>query len=117
MIMARRPDPKTDFIVDVDGIGRFTFARRRMVDEINIQVEYARMIQGVEPTEWLATVCGWIASLRVLTVFAPSGWNIDEMDPLDDETYKQLALVHNSLDKKEGSFRRKPDQGGATEGE
>ncbi len=114
--MTRRPNPKTDFPVDVDGIGRFVFAKRKMKDEIDIQVEYARMIQGVEPTAWLATVAGWLSDLRVLTVLAPVGWDLEEMDPLDDETYKQIALVHSALRTKEGSFRRKPEQGGAAAG-
>lgn len=107
--MARRPNPKSDFVVSVEGIGDFTFARRRMSDEIAIQVEYARLIQGVEPTDWLATVCGWISTLKVLTVFAPDGWDIEDMDPLEDETYKRISLVNSELAKRERSFRSQPE--------
>lgn len=100
-----------DFTVDVEGVGTFSFGRRTMRDEIKIQVEYARLIEGVEPTEWLAVVAGWIATLRVLTVAAPAGWDIDEMDPLDDQTYARLAKVHQVLVDKERSFRRQPAAG------
>ncbi len=104
--MARRGSA-TDFDVSVEGIGVFTFGRRKMADEIAIQVEYARMIDGVQPTDWLALVAGWIAALKTLTVRAPAGWDIEEMDPLDDETYAKLMKVHAALTEKERSFRGK----------
>lgn len=108
--MARRPQ-KTDFILNVEGIGSFTFAKRTMADEIKIQVEYARIIEGVEPTEWLSRVGGWISTLKVLTVRAPEGWDIDDMDPLDENVYENMALVYVALRAKEDSFRRKHGAG------
>ncbi|MND16904.1 hypothetical protein D3C77_05090 [compost metagenome] len=108
--MARRPQ-LTDFIVDVEGVGSFSFAKRTMKDEIDIQVEYARIIQGVEATDWLARVGGWISTLKVLTVRAPSGWDIDDMDPLDEKVYEDMLLVYLALRAKEDSFRRKPGKG------
>lgn len=100
----------TDFTVDVEGVGTFAFGKRSMRDEIKIQVEYARMIEGVQPTEWLALVAGWLATLRVMTVQAPDGWDLDAMDPLDDDTYAVLGKVHGALTDKERSFRRKPSE-------
>lgn len=118
--MARRPQ-LSDFVVDVDGVGSFSFAKRTMKDEIDIQVEYARIIQGVEPTDWLSRVGGWISTLKVLTVRAPEGWNIDEMDPLDNKVYEDMMLVYLALRAKEDSFRRKPgtgsEEGGQAQGE
>lgn len=117
--MARRPQP-TDFVVDVDGIGSFTFAKRTMADEIKIQVEYARLIEGVEATDWLSRVGGWISTLKVLTVRAPSGWDIDDMDPLDETVYENMMLVYMALRAKEDSFRRKhgagSEEGGQAQG-
>ena len=107
--MARKGNV-TDFQVSVEGVGIFKFGRRNMSDEIKIQVEYARLIEGVEPTEWLQTVCGWIAAFKVLTVLAPEGWDIDAMDPLDNDTYKNMALVYEALREKERSFRSVPQQ-------
>lgn len=95
-----------EFTVTVDGIGAFTFARRNMRRECAIGAEYSRIIEGVPtPTPWLDTVAGWIAALKVLTLKAPEGWDIDELDPLDDESYAKLGKVHASLREKEGSFR------------
>lgn len=111
-----REGAKTDFDVPVEGIGIFRFAKRTMRDEIKIQVEYARLIEGVTPTEWLALVCGWIASLRTLTVQAPDGWDIDEMDPLEDETYARLQKVHSALVAKERSFRSANGEGNKAPG-
>lgn len=113
--MSRIPQP-TDYTVNVDGVGSFTFGRRTMRDEISIQVEFARLIDGVEPTAWLQVVGGWMSSLKVLTVRAPEGWNVDELDPLDDATYAKLKRVHDALTAKEGSFRRKPEQSGEGSG-
>ncbi len=94
-----------DFTITVDGIGVFRFGRRTMRDEIRIQVEYARMIEGVEPTAWLSAVCGWLATLRVLSVDVPEGWDLDALDPLDDGVYARLLKVYTALAEKERSFR------------
>lgn len=109
-----RAGQETDFILKVDDIGTFTFAKRSMRDEIAIQVEFAKLIDGAEPTAWLQAVCGWISTFRVLTVRAPEGWDIDAMDPLEDETYGKMRTVFTAMTAKEGSFRRKPKQ--ASEG-
>jgi hypothetical protein len=103
--MSRAPN-LSDFNVPVEGVGQFTFARRQMADEIAIQVEFARMIDGVEPTSWLQAVCGWLSALKVLTVRAPEGWVLEELDPLDEDVYARLNKVYTELVDKERSFRR-----------
>jgi hypothetical protein len=101
-----RPAAATDFFVDVPNVGTFSFAKRMLRDELRIAAEYSRLTEGVEtPTSWLETVAGWIAALKTLTVTAPTGWDIDAMDPLDQETYGKLAAVHMALREKEHSFR------------
>jgi hypothetical protein len=101
----------TDFVVKVEGVGSFTFGKRTMRDEIAIQVEFARIIDGVEPTAWLQTVGGWMSTLRVLTVRAPAGFDLDDLDPLDDESYALMGKVHNALAEQERSFRRSKNGG------
>lgn len=109
--MSRQPSA-TDFTVSVEGIGAFTFAKRTMRDELRIAAEFSRVCEGVEePNEFLRTVGSWISTLRVLTVSAPAGWDLDEMDPLDEDTYANLFKVHFALREKEGSFRRKGKTG------
>lgn len=105
--MSRQPSA-TDFTITVEGVGAFTFAKRTMRDELRIAAEFSRICEGVEtPNEFLQTVGSWISTLRVLTVAAPDGWDLDAMDPLDADTYAQLFQVHRALREKEGSFRRK----------
>lgn len=113
--MARAAKP-SDFTVNVPDVGSFTFGQRTMRDEVAIQVEFARMIDGVEPTAWLEMVCGWISTLKVLTVRAPDGWDLDELDPLDDESYAKMHAVHQALGEQERSFRRGPGVAGQADG-
>lgn len=103
----------TDFLVEVPKVGRFTFGRRTMADEVAYQVEFARIIDGVQPTDWLKIIGSALADLRVMTVRAPDGWNLDELDPLDPETEAKLIAVHLAYRDKENSFRR-PGRDAAT---
>lgn len=103
--MPRQSNPQSDFTVTVEGVGAFTFGRRKMKDELAIQREFADIIGGVQPTPWLEAVGGWISALKVLTVRAPAGWDLEEMDPLDEATYSKLNRVYQALREKEGSFR------------
>lgn len=100
---------ETDYTVNVENVGTFTFAKRTMRDECAIQVEFASIINGVEPTEWLQAVGGWLSTLRVLTVRSPDGWDLEELDPLEADTYAKLKAVYEALVTKERSFRRKQD--------
>jgi hypothetical protein len=102
--MTRIPND-TDFTVVVDGIGKFTVGRRKMADEVAIQREYALILGGAEPTSWLHIVGNWIATFKVLIVFAPPGWDIDEMDPLENATYEKMKRVYDAISEKELSFR------------
>lgn len=103
--MSRSAKP-TDFRVDVPNVGEFVFARRTMRDEVATQVEFAKLIDGVPtPTPWLNAVCGAIADLKVLTVKAPEGWDLDALEPHDPETYTKLLGAHQGLLDKERSFR------------
>lgn len=95
----------TDFNVDVAGVGTFVFGRRKMADHVKIQVEYARMTEGVEPTPWLDCLVTWLAVLKVLAVRTPDDFVVDELDPLDDDNYGKLLKVHAALRAKEDSFR------------
>lgn len=115
--MSKRLPKLTDFTVDVPDVGRFTFARRTMADELAIQREYADILQGVEsPTVWLQTMGGWLSALRVLTVRAPENWDLEELDPLDEDTYAKLNKVYEELRNQERSFRagKKPEGEGTS---
>lgn len=111
--MARSPSD-TDYTVDVDGIGTFTFGQRKMADHIKINVEYARLLEGVTPTPWLDTLTQWVSTLKVLMVRAPEGFVLEDLDPLEDSAYAKLFKVYTALRAKEDSFR--PGSKAASEG-
>jgi hypothetical protein len=97
-----------EFDVHVDGVGSFTFARRNMRRELAIGAEFSRLTEGVDtPSDFLQDIAGWISTLKVLTIKAPDGWDLDELDPLDDESYAVIVKTYSALRAKEDSFRRK----------
>lgn len=105
---------RTTFQVEVEGIGTFTFARRAMRDHIKIAVEFSKLTDGVEtPSRNLEFIADIIATLRVLTVEAPDGWDmdLDKLDPLDDDTFPRILKVFTALREKELSFRQDKDGG------
>lgn len=100
---------RNDYELAVEGIGQFKFSRRSLGDELKVQVEYARITEGLmQPTPWLYSLGTWLSALRVLMVSAPDGWDMEAMDPLDDDTYDQMKRVYEAMREKEDSFRRKP---------
>lgn len=101
----RRAQP-TDYYIDVDGVGRFRMARRTMRDEFQIGAEYSRLTEGVDtPTAWLAQMSTIMATLKVLSVTVPQNWDIEALDPLDDQSYANMLAVYRELRVKEDSFR------------
>lgn len=112
-----RMDVRT-FTVDVDGIGAFTFSHRTMRDELRIGAEYSRLTEGVAtPTPWLASFAEMVAALKTLTAEAPSGWDIDAMDPFEASSYSQILSAYNALRGAEDSFRGRPAKTGEGGGE
>lgn len=108
----RREPSVKDFTVQVKGVGNFVFARRSLADEISIQVEYSRITQGVpSPTLALFTLALAMATIRVLMVECPDGWDMDALDPLDDDEFEQIERVFTALRAKEDTFRKRPRAG------
>lgn len=117
--MARLPNATTDFVAPVDGVGTFTFAKKSFRDQVAIEVEYARLTEGVETvTNFLYNIATAMATLTVLTVTAPDGWDINALDPEDDESYMKLMKVWGALRDKQSAFRKaaKPGSEGAGTG-
>ena len=104
--MARAP-ASTDYPVEVDGVGNFMFARRTMRDELRINAEYLRLTEGVEVAgSDLNIMADWMATLKVLTVSAPEGWDVEKLDPLEPENFEKMSKVFHKLREKENSFRK-----------
>jgi len=98
-------DKKT-FQCDVESVGSFVFYHRTMREEMRIGVEYSRLTEGVEqPTRWLELFANMVAVINVLLHEAPAGWMLDELDPLDGDSFQQITAVYNALRSKEARFR------------
>lgn len=110
-----RAPSDSDFAVEVDGVGRFIFAKRKMKDHLRINVLYSMLTAGFGlPTPFLDTVATWLSTLRIMAVQLPDGFGpIAELDPLDDATYSKLQKVSEALRVTEQSFR----QGAAAAGQ
>lgn len=95
------------FEIHVPGVGTFECQRRNMRDELRIEAEYSRLTEGIEtPTDALETSARMISAIKVLVTSAPEGWDIDEMDPFDQDTYAKIVKVYLAIREKENSFRR-----------
>ena len=114
-----RTSNETDFNVDVEGIGRFVFARRTIADGPKIRSRYNVMTEGNYSPEGMMwdTFALAMVTLQTLMVSAPDTFNIDALDPLmDDECEKTVVKITAALYVKEQSFRRKPAQGSEVAG-
>jgi hypothetical protein len=98
----------TEFVVEVKGVGQFTFAKRNMRLEIKAAVELRRLTEGVDLDDFTLTFLRATAELKALTKSAPKGWapeELDDLDPYDDATYGRVLLVWGALREKERPFR------------
>lgn len=93
--------------VEVDGVGSFTFRRRTIKDQFRIEAEVGRMLGGPAPDDMLRAGALAYATLLILTTQAPDGWDLDELDPLNQEDTDKLFLVHRRLREVETTFREK----------
>lgn len=106
-----------NFSVPVPGIGDFMFRRRSFRDGVKIRAEYEALTGGLaDPSEGLHLIASAWSAIKVLLVEAPASFNLEALDPDDDEAYARLIRVGAALFEKESSFRRPASQAGATAG-
>jgi hypothetical protein len=101
------------FDVEVDGIGAFTFRRRVMRSQFAIEAEASRVLGGPCEDEALRAGAVAFATLLVLTVESPPGWDIEGFDPLDPLTTGKIFEVARRLREVEAGFRAGPVSPGA----
>ncbi len=108
--MARVPS-KTDFDVDVEGIGRFIFARRSIRDTYRIRGEYGALTNNnTDENGHVADLSALgFATISVLVVSQPADFDFQGLDPIVDEEWDDKILkIYMALSAKESSFRPKP---------
>jgi hypothetical protein len=92
--------------VTVDGIGVFTFRHRALRDQFRIEGEASRLLGGPVDDPLLRAGAVAFATLAVLTITAPDGWNLDTLDPFDPSgSAGRLFQVHGALREAEDRFR------------
>lgn len=99
-----------DFSVEVDGLGRFFFARRTMQDTFAIRGEYAALTSGNYDAEGNyadSTALAFI-TLKSLMVSAPADFVLDADPLVDDDAEGRTIKVFMALRHKEQSFRPAP---------
>ena len=105
------------FSVPVEKIGTFVFRKRAFRDNFAVQAEYVRITEGVEnPGDNMAFLARSWAAIKVLLVEAPEGFDLEALDPYDDESYMKLVAVGAALSDKEASFRPRSAKNGAQGG-
>lgn len=92
--------------VEVEGVGRFVFHKRRIADQVRIEADAQRMTGGPIDDVDLQNVAIAAATLKALAVEAPEGWDVDALDPLDRADTEKLWGVYRALREAEGRFRR-----------
>ena len=115
----RNPN-ENDFSVDVEGIGRFMFARRTKEDVFKIRSRYAVLTESHYTADGSIADMGAYALvvLQTLMVSAPENFSLDSIDPLlDDNFEKKILGIYNPLRAKELSFRPKTAKGSEVEGQ
>lgn len=104
----------SDFVVQVPDVGTFTFRKKNMRVQAEVECEFARLTECLANVpDFLATLSSALADLTVLTVSAPDGWDLDALDPEEEEDHAKLLNVWGALRDKQASFRRDRAQGQA----
>jgi hypothetical protein len=107
------------FKLDVDGIGDFMFREKSFRDQVKIESMASeilgRSIVNMRPDELgLAAVALGFAHLSVLTVDAPAGWDLEKLDPVEEESAEKVMQVYGRLKEELARFRRERSSGRAT---
>lgn len=100
----------TDFFVDVPQIGRFSFARRAPRDVFRIRAEYNRFTDGYSDSNGDMEFGAFMfATLKVLMVSAPDGFDLEKLDPVMDDNWEDgVVKIFKSFRDTELLFRPKP---------
>ncbi len=97
---------RVPFVVSVPSVGDFTFRSRTIADQVRIEAEALRITGGPTGDEALRSIALNLATLSVLTVSAPDGWDVEGIDPLDgDDAVAPLRAVCKELRAAEATFR------------
>lgn len=98
--------PKGNHRVEVDGVGSFLFRHRTLKLQIAIEAGMERVTLGPVQGPALRLFAAAVATLETLTVEGPDGWDLEEIDPLDDAEFGKVERVFGRLRDVEETFRK-----------
>lgn len=106
-----RAAKETDFLVDLEGVGKFRFARRTFGDRIKIRGEIARMARDFGDDLDAVAEVTVVAVCKTLMVSCPKGWeDIEAIDLVDrPEAEEQAWQLFMKLQDAESRFRQDRD--------
>jgi hypothetical protein len=96
----------TTFLIDVPDIGKFTFRKRRVPDQILIEANAQRMLGGPIDNADLKNIAMATCTLQTLVISAPPAWDMDSLDPLDADDTDKIWAVWRKLRQREDDFRK-----------
>lgn len=107
-----RQPKDTDFLVELDGVGKFRFARRTFGDRIKIRGEIARMARDFGDDLDAVAEVTVVAVYKTLIVACPKGWeDIEAIDLVDrPEAEDQAWQLFLKLQDAESRFRQERDE-------
>lgn len=104
--------------VEIDGWGEFVVNRLTMGRNMEVAAEYERHLRGMQnTTREFRALANTMATAKVLVAVAPEGWSLDDLDPLDPQTYERLFDLASKIDQQERFFRSAPGGHGPRHGE
>lgn len=98
--------PDRNFTVTVPDIGSFTFRKRRVPDQVKIEAMALKFTDGPTDDAELRHIAMAWATLSTLTVEGPKGWDLEEIDPLEQSDTDKMWAVWRALRKQEDTFRK-----------
>src|ERR1019366_4470910 len=82
----------TDFFVEVDKIGRLSFARRTIGDQFKIRSRYNAATEGHYDADGNMADISALAYVTIQTLLV-SGFDIESIDPLKDDDFEFKPMV------------------------
>ena len=97
----------TTFSFEVAGIGSFTMRRRTIRDQYWMEAEQSRILGGPTRDEFLSSSALKFATLLRLMTESPDGFDLEAIDPLDQEDVQKIHDIYGRLREEEARFRTK----------
>ena len=94
--------------VDVEGVGQFEFSHRTLTLQVGVEAILNRMLGGPVSDDRLLYVARAISTVKKLAIKCPDDFDLDTIDPIDEDEVNGVLKVYGGLLEAEATFRRSP---------